>query len=668
MANSIDYIYKIVDKFSPALGRMRAGLDKFDAGISSAQTKLKGMGSRLQATGARLANLQTGLASLGAGAYLKKSFDDAVGFQKALNMTQAVTKSSTETMETMRVKALEWGAQTQFSSVQVADAMAELGKKGLQTNQILDLMPGLMSFAAAGEIEMSEAATYAMGIINQFGLEVKDAALVSDLLAQAASNSSTSVTGIAAAMNNTGLQAKMAGLSIQDTTLALMAMAQQNLQGEEAGTMMMNALKSLQVAPKKVIAGFQQMGINLDDFRDKTTGQMTDFWGLIQAMRDAGATGAQLGGMFDVRAMKAMSILIETNSADLSMMSGLLDQAGGAAGQMSDTLMKGPVGAVARFNSVMQNLNITVGGTVAQALLPLMERFSAWLGMMQTSHPMLLKMITYFLMGITVIGAILIPLGLIITSIGSVISVIGSLIGFLKAWTLAQTVLNAVMAVNPITWIILGVVALIAIIVLLVVKIKAVRDWFIWLGTSIADIFMKLYNSPFFTFGRIAIALYIQYFKMLWNIIKWVVVGIYKLGLAIGEALSGPIQYVIALGKSLWDMFMGLLDNPFFAGIALLFTPFLTIPALIIKHWEPIKALFNWLGEKLSWLGEKVAWFFGFGSEEGGKGGGKDAPMPVSDIPTVRTESEISVFTEKDMVTVPYKRGNNLGYNMTEVY
>lgn len=54
---------------------------------------------------------------------------------------------------------------------------------------------------------------------------------------------------------------------------------------------------------------------------------------------------------------------------------------------------------------------------------------------------------------------------------------------------------------------------------------------------------------------------------------------------------------VVAAFKSgtefIWGWFSGLLDNPFFVGLATIFLPFITVPALIFKHWEPIKDFFS---------------------------------------------------------------------------
>lgn len=103
-----------------------------------------------------------------------------------------------------------------------------------------------------------------------------------------------------------------------------------------------------------------------------------------------------------------------------------------------------------------------------------------------------------------------------------------------KGWAIAQSILNAVMAVNPISLIIIAIAALVAGIVILIDN---------------------------------------------WDL----VVATFKKGV-----------------DQIWSFLSGLLDNPFIATIGTIFLPFITVPALIIKHWEPIKAFFKSIWEGLT--------------------------------------------------------------------
>ena len=654
---SVEYLYRIVDKYSPILNKMAAAGKKFDASAAKIQGSLGRMEDKFKSAGAKMANLHTGLASLGAGVFLKSTIDEAKQFQQALNLTKAVTGATSVQMDNMRAKALEWGASTQFSSLQVSQAMAELGKMGNDTNQIISLMPGTMALAAAGEISMAEAANYSMATINQMGLQLSDAGMVADVFATGASNAATSVAGLASAFTNTGLQAKLSGLDMQDTTAALMALAAAGLEGQVGGTMMMNALKSLQVMTPKVREGFEDMGIDIDNFRDSTTGQMTDFYGLIQAMKDANATGAQLGKMFDVRAMKAMAVLVETDTEKLQGFRDVLVDTTGASQEMQDTLLEG-LKPFVEFESVTQNLKVIMGGFVMEALTPLLEKFNEWLGNMQKNNPETLKWITYLLMGVTALGAVLIPLGLMISAMGSLFGAIKLAMGVTKIFGIIQAVFAGVMGTSGVA-----------------IANTTIATNAYMLGTKIAAAATKVWAGVQLAFNAVMSA----------NPIALVIIAIAAL-IAIVILVVKNWDAVTAAVKRVWNWFMKLLDNPLIATAALVFAPFFAIPAMIIKHWEPIKAFFIGLWETLKpiidgiggffgGVGGKISDFFTRGREIGempttGRANMGEAPMPnyYGRGANATANATVSVYTEKGLTAKPFQPSGDLGYNMPVNY
>jgi len=122
-----------------------------------------------------------------------------------------------------------------------------------------------------------------------------------------------------------------------------------------------------------------------------------------------------------------------------------------------------------------------------------------------------------------------------------------------KAWAVAQGILNAVMIANP--------------------------------------------------FVAVAKGIIIAGFLMIdnWDLVKSTFVTVVS---GIGEGIN-----------KLWGWFSGFLDNPFFAAISTLFLPFITIPALIMKSWEPLKEFFSGIFDKMSVV-SKIGSFFGIGGDE----------------------------------------------------
>ena len=100
---------------------------------------------------------------------------------------------------------------------------------------------------------------------------------------------------------------------------------------------------------------------------------------------------------------------------------------------------------------------------------------------------------------------------------------------------------------------------------------------------------------------------------MMINPIGAIVAGVTAL-VGVGVLLYKHWDKVVGVFKRLWKAF----DSPVLQGIAVAFAPFIGIPALIIKQWEPIKDLFTGLIDKVSGFAEKfgILRLFGLGSEE----------------------------------------------------
>ncbi len=79
------------------------------------------------------------------------------------------------------------------------------------------------------------------------------------------------------------------------------------------------------------------------------------------------------------------------------------------------------------------------------------------------------------------------------------------------------------------------------------------------------------------------------------NPIGLIVAGVALLIAGIGLLIENWDAITEAIGqgvRDIWNWFSGLLDNPFFVALGVIFLPFITIPALILKHWAPISQFF----------------------------------------------------------------------------
>lgn len=212
-----------------------------------------------------------GGAALTAGfGYAVKQYAD---FDKAMSQVQAATHETAGNMNKLREAAMKAGADTKYSGSEAANGIEELAKAGVETKDILGGgLSGALSLAAAGNIEVGEAAELAATAMTQFGLKGSDIGHVADLLAAGAGKAQGSVGDLGYALKQSGLVAAQTGLSIEETTGTLAAFASAGLVGSDAGTSFKVMLQKLQNPSKEAAGLMAEYGISLYNAEGKFKG------------------------------------------------------------------------------------------------------------------------------------------------------------------------------------------------------------------------------------------------------------------------------------------------------------------------------------------------------------------------------------------------------------
>lgn len=276
----------------------------------------------------------TGLIGAGmvaAAAIAVKSFAD---FDSAMSNVRAATHASAADMNLLRDAALKAGAETAFSATEAASAIENLAKAGVSTADILaGGLDGALSLAAAGNIEVADAAEIAATAMTQFKLSGDDIPHVADLLAAAAGKAQGEVGDMAMALKQGGLVAAQMGLSIEETTGTLAAFASAGLLGSDAGTSFKTMLLRLANPSAEAASTLAELGIAAYDAQGNFVG-MASLAGqlhqalspLPQAQRDAA-----LATIFGSDAIRSASILYQQGAKGITNWTNKVDDAGFAA-------------------------------------------------------------------------------------------------------------------------------------------------------------------------------------------------------------------------------------------------------------------------------------------------------------------------------------------------
>src|SRR5690625_6975319 len=108
----------------------------------------------------------------------------------------------------------------QIYTLSLHDALP-ISRAGFETKEVIEALPSVLDLAAAGAVDLGDAADITSNILSGFGMEATETARVADILAQASADSNTDVQGLGEAFKYVGPVASSVGLSIEDTAASI---------------------------------------------------------------------------------------------------------------------------------------------------------------------------------------------------------------------------------------------------------------------------------------------------------------------------------------------------------------------------------------------------------------------------------------------------------------
>ncbi|MFY1589001.1 phage tail tape measure protein [Micromonospora sp. WMMD734] len=344
--------------------KLQAEVSSYMASIRQAGTATRGLvgemdraakAGHLDAVANQAAGMGVGL--IGAAGMAVKF---AADFDKQMSSVSAATNASAADMERMRAAALQAGADTKYSATEAAQGIEELAKAGVSTSAILSGgLSGALDLAAAGGLDVAEAAETAASAMTQFGLAGGQVPHIADLLAAAAGKAQGSVHDMGYALSQSGLVAHQMGLSVEDTTGTLAAFASAGLLGSDAGTSLKTAMLMLANPSEKAADLMTELGINAYNAQGQFVG-ITDLAGQLKSQL-SGLTqeqrNAALAQIFGSDAIRAASVLYEQGASGIQDWINKVNDQGYAAevaARKTDNL----AGDVERLQGSLETLSI----------------------------------------------------------------------------------------------------------------------------------------------------------------------------------------------------------------------------------------------------------------------------------------------------------------------
>lgn len=284
-------------------------------------------------------------------------------FEKSMSNVAALSGASGAEYDKLANKAREMGAATMYSASQAADALSYMALAGWDTEQMVEGLEPVLNLAAASDMDLAEASDIVTDYITAFGLSVADASKFTDQMAYAMANSNTNTEQLGEAYKNCAATAGSLGYSVEDTTAALMVMANAGVKGGEAGTGLSTIMTRLATDTKDCASELEEYGVHVYDAQ----GNMQSLSSILTGVGEVWETltdkeQASLAKMIAGTSQYSKFQTIMTGLSESAKESGMsfedyaaaLETCDGAAAQMAETMQDNLKGKLTIMQSALE--------------------------------------------------------------------------------------------------------------------------------------------------------------------------------------------------------------------------------------------------------------------------------------------------------------------------
>lgn len=546
----------------------------------------------------------------------KETIKVGQNFDSAMSKVGAVSGANAEELQALRDKAKEMGENTKFSATESAEAFNYMAMAGWKTEDMLDGISGILNLAAASGSDLGTTSDIVTDALTAMGYSAKDAGKLADVMAAASSNANTNVEMMGQTFQYAAPIVGAMGYSMEDTAEQIGLMANAGIKGTKAGTALRSILSRLSAPSDETATAMDQLGISLTDADgnmktlDEVMGDLRkSFSGLSETQKTQYAKS--LAGQ---EAMSGLLAIVNAAPADVDKLSDAIKNSDGAAEDMAKTMQDNLGGDLTLLKSKLEGVQISLYEKLEPALRGAVDILDKFLNAID----FIIDHSTEFIAVLGGMAAAIAAYLAYTTAITIMTEGWAALTIVTKAQAAAQTLLNAVMAANPIGLLIAAIAGLVAAFIILWNKSDAFREFWINLWDTITSklsgafkALVKVFNTITSWIGKNVITPIKAKFTILfagiksaaktaWSVIKgvWEVVSTWFTNTVITpvkETFTGLWDKLKSGAKSAW------------AGVKKVFSPIATwFKNTFTKAWQAVKDVFSTGGKIFDGIKEGI--------------------------------------------------------------
>lgn len=467
---TVEAVFKAIDRISAPVTRMQNRLGKatrsINRGFKKINKTIKGFARGVKRAGT------VAVASLaGIGFAMLDIITIGADFSRALGAAAAKfpgdIKRGTAEFKAMRDAAREVGKTTEFTSVQAAQGLNFLAKAGFSVAFSMKMLKPIVDFATASELEFAEAADIASDALGAFGLDsdnlVKKMAgmtRVMDVMSKAAASSNQSVTELFESAKKSAPLATAAGVSIETFSAAMAVLASNGIKASVAGTAAKNVTLALAGATTNAAKALKRLGVATS--RD---GKLRDQIDVLDDLREAMKSLTEQQQIVATReifgrlSIASAAILLSDAGKKVRILREEFENAGGASAKMAAFIRDDVRGSIDGLKSAIEGVKISIFTMNEGPLKDVIDRMTDWV---RLNEELIATNVGGFMADI--LNNIDGIAATVVTFAKWTAGILAAIVA-LKSLALILSVVNLIVAANPIVLIILAAVAAVGLLI-----------------------------------------------------------------------------------------------------------------------------------------------------------------------------------------------------------
>lgn len=428
MATQIDVTLKLIDMMTAPLVRIQNEMERTARVHQRMGRDIQRIGDGFSSVGESMLPVAAGITAIGAAG--GKAFID---FDSIITGAAAKAGATAEEMEMMRQKASQFGADFPISATQAAEGMDRLAAAGYDANQVVGVMPSVITAAVASGEDLATTSDVVSNALNIWNLKQGDiaanAARVADVVQMAANKSSLGMTDFGVAMQYAGAPAATLGVSIEQLSTAMAIMKNNGIEASTIGTSLRSVFSRLSEPPKPAAEAIAALGLQVKDAQG-------NFLGLQPIVEQLRGKILNLSNTEQVAYAKALAgeeaysgllALVKTAPEDYQALQTAMDNATGSS-QAQFEVMKGTLkNSIDGMLGSLESLAINFGSVLTPQIKAMTDTIGSFADMINTIPPETKLLIGDILMGTVAFTGFMLATGKVISIGGGIVKLYGDI-------------------------------------------------------------------------------------------------------------------------------------------------------------------------------------------------------------------------------------------------